>query len=385
MEVKKNRRIFWNIWLSYASFYFGKVNLSIIIPILLVTYPDLSLYNVGFITSGFMAAYAIGQFLHGQISERFNPYHYIIFGLVGSSIMNLLLGFTGGFFWMLMVAECIDGGFQSMGWSSIVRANTLTSKNPENSSTVLGTAYQVGNSLAWIVCGFMIARFGWQWGFWTGSAVMMIRAVTLYLTKPQIKYKADKLKNRVKVTLGFPIVLSALSLCLLNMVRYGVISWIPTYLFTKQDMPIEKVGLNIFLIPLAGVAGTLLYNKLRLPKDVSSMIYLTGLGVTLLIFPITSGILMIALLIAGGFLLYGPHVFLVTTIPSRYKDKNAVAATTGFIDGWGYVGSVVIGLLVPFILDKTGNWNLIFYFWAVISFVIVALVATIYFREKMRG
>jgi len=30
-------KTFWNIWISYATYYFGKVNLSIVVPALLVT------------------------------------------------------------------------------------------------------------------------------------------------------------------------------------------------------------------------------------------------------------------------------------------------------------------------------------------------------------
>jgi len=378
-------KTFWNIWATYACFYFGKVNLSIIIPILLITYPDLSLYNVGLVTSGFMAAYALGQFFHGQFSERFNPFSYIIVGLVGSAVMNLTLGFSAGFFWMILIAECLDGGFQSMGWSSIVRANAYTSKDPERTSTILGTAYQVGNSLAWVVCGFMVGQFGWEWGFWTGATVMIIRAVTLYLTKPKFQFTPKKLSERVKLTVNFPIFMSALSLCLLNMVRFGVISWIPTYLFLEHSMPIGKIGFNIFLIPLAGVAGTLLYNKLKFPKDISTIGYLIILGCTFLILPGTSGLLMLSLLVIGGFFLYGPHVFLVSTMPSRFHKESVVAAATGFIDGWGYIGSVVIGLLVPFILDMTGNWNVIFYFWAAISFIVVALVALVYLKKERQS
>jgi len=88
---------FWNLWSSYAIYYFGKVNLSIVIPALLITYGDL--------------AYAIGQFLHGQISERFNPYLYIALGLVLSGIANMFMGFIGSFFVMLLVLETFDGWF----------------------------------------------------------------------------------------------------------------------------------------------------------------------------------------------------------------------------------------------------------------------------------
>ena len=118
---------FWHLWSSYAMYYFGRVNLSLVIPILLAT-AGLTKYHLGLVASGFFFAYAAGQFLHGQISERFNPYTYIAIGLIGSAVINLFLGFSMGFFWILFIGEIMDGGFQSMGWSSAVRANAEISK-----------------------------------------------------------------------------------------------------------------------------------------------------------------------------------------------------------------------------------------------------------------
>ena len=377
-------RVFWQLWSSYAFYYFGKVNLSLVIPVLLATYKDMSLYNVGMVSSGFMIAYAAGQFLHGQISERFNPFTYISIGLLGSAVMNMTLGFSAGFFWVLLVGEVIDGGFQSMGWSSVVRANAETSKNPEKSSTFLGTAYQFGNSVTWLICAFAIGQWGWQWGFWLASVMMFGRGVTLYLTRRKMEVRPRRVKERIRFTFSFPILLSGISLCLLNMVRYGVITWIPTYLYLTQSMPIEKVGINIFLIPIAGILGTLTYTRIKWHKDITTAVYLSLLALSFIVFPLTSGLVMIAVLLAGGFLLYGPHVFLVTTMPSRFHDEKVVAAATGFIDGWGYIGSAAIGILVPFIIDMTGDWNNVFYFWAGISAAIVGLVVAVYIRSSFR-
>jgi len=61
-------KTFWNLWSSYAAYYFGKVNLSIVIPVLLATYGELSLYSIGWVSTGFMLSYALGQFFHGQFS-----------------------------------------------------------------------------------------------------------------------------------------------------------------------------------------------------------------------------------------------------------------------------------------------------------------------------
>lgn len=380
----KNRKVFWNLWSTYASYYFGRVNYSLIIPVLLATYQDLTLYNVGMVASGFMTAYLVGQFLHGQLSERFNPFAYMAIGLIGSAVMNAFLGFAGGFFWMLMIGEIIDGGFQSMGWSSTVRANALTSDNIERDATRLGTSYQIGNSVVWLISGFVIGTFGWQWGFWIASIAMFVRAMLLLKFRPKIEFIPRPLKERVKLTVSFPIIMSALSLCLLNMVRYGAIIWIPTYLYQEHVMPIEKVGLNIFLIPLAGVVGTLMYNRLKINKDILTVIYAICLAVVMFILPGVSGIAMLALLVLSGFLLYGPHVFLVTTVPSRFASQRIVAAATGFIDGWAYIGTVVIGLVVPFILDKTGYWSSVFYFWGAISLAMAGLVAALFVRSTSK-
>jgi len=372
MKDKKNKLVFWNIWTSYATYYFGKVNLSIVVPALLATHKDLSLLNVGLVSSGFFFAYALGQFLHGQISERYNPFVYISIGLIGSAIINFLLGFSAGFFVMLVVGEIIDGMFQSMGWSSCVRANGLTQKaeGRERTTTLLGTSYQVGNSVAWLVSSYAVGAWGWQAGFWTAAVFL------LEFTPPQ------SMKSQVRNTLSLPIVLSGLSLCLLNMVRYGVITWIPLYLFQQQNLLVEemgKVGLNVCLIPLAGVIGTLAYNRFKASKDIITIVFLVFLSISFVIFPFTKGLLATALLLIGSFFLYGPHVFLVTTMPTRFVDRQIVAASTGFIDGMGYVGTVLIGVIIPLLVTSSGgSWTNVFLFWALLSIIVAVFVTIVY-------
>lgn len=384
----KSNKTFWNIWTSYATYYFGRVNLSIVVPALLVTYKDLNLYSVGLVSSGFFFAYALGQFLHGQVSERYNPFVYISLGLIGSSIMNLILGFSAGFFIILFLTKFLDGLFQSMGWSSSVRANALIqkTKDRERSSTILGTSYQVGNSVAWLISSFAVGTWGWQAGFWVASIFLFARGILLLWIKPEIQIAPpQKVKTQVKNTLSFPIVLSGVSLCLLNMIRYGVITWIPLYLFKQQNLTIGemgKVGLKVFLIPIAGVFGTLIYNKLKINRDILTVICLIMLGISFLILPFTTGLLATLVLLFGSFFLYGPHVFLVTTFPSRFVDKQVVAASTGFIDGMGYIGTVLIGIIVPFLVTSAGgSWLNVFIFWTILSVVVAALVAIVYVRS----
>jgi len=380
------RATFWNLWSSYAIYYFGKVNLSIVVPALLVTHKDLTMYSVGLVSSGFFFAYAIGQFLHGQISERFNPFVYISIGLIGSALMNLLLGFSAGYFFMLFIGEILNGSFQSMGWSSVVRANAeiqKTAKDRERTSTILGTSYQVGNSIAWLISAFAVGLWGWRAGFWIATVFLLVRGITLLLTRPKMDFRPKQnIKTQVRMTLTFPIVMSGLSLCLLNMVRYGIITWIPLYFFIESNFAVAdmgKVGLKICLIPLFGVLGTLIYNRLKLDKDITSIIFLSLLGISFIVLPFTTGWLTMIVLLIGSFFLYGPHVFLVATCPSRFKEQSVVAASTGFIDGMGYVGTVLVGITIPFLVNLgKGSWGYVFAFWAILSFLVAVSVAVVY-------
>lgn len=382
-------RTFWNIWTSYATYYFGKVNLSIVVPALLATYKDLDMYSVGLVSSGFFFAYAIGQFLHGQISERFNPFTYIAIGLICSAGMNLILGFSAGFFIILFIGEILDGGFQAMGWSSIVRANAeiqKSAKDRERTSTILGTSYQAGNSIAWLISAFSVGTWGWKAGFFVASVFLLLRGITLLITKPKMDFKPkQEMKSQIKATLSFPIIMSGVSLCLLNMVRYGVITWIPLYFFIEGNFTVGemgKVGLKVFLIPIFGILGTLVYNKIKINKDVTSIFFLGLLGVSFVVFPFTSGTLATFVLLIGSFFLYGPHVFLVATCPSRFKDQNVVAASTGFIDGMGYIGTVLIGIIVPYLVDiGKQSWHYVFIFWAILSFGVAISVTIVYFMH----
>jgi len=121
------------------------------------------------------------------------------------------------------------------------------------------------------------------------------------------------------------------------------------------------------------------YNKLPWNKDLTSIVFLAAMGVIWLIFPFADGLTAVVLLLASSAFLYGPHVFLVTTLPTRLKEKGIVASSTGFIDGMGYIGTFVIGLLVPFFVLETGGWNNVFLFWASISFMAMITMAVTYF------
>jgi len=372
--LKKLSKHFINIWTSYAIYYFGKVNLSLIMPILIATF-GMSKGELGAVASGFLFAYAAGQFIHGYVSERFNPLLYMGVGLILSAVMNTFLGFAGGVFFLLFFGEISDGFFQSMGWSSAVRATAYIHKS-DNVTTVLGTSYQIGNSIAWLITGFVIHSFGWQWGFWCSALIMAIRGVTLLINMPDIPISERSTVSQIRKTMTREVTISGISLGLLNFVIYGVIVWIPTYLFQVYSMPIHKVGIKIFLIPIAGCLSTLAYNWLsnRISRESLTAIYMVLLTMMLGVFSVILPPVWVvtSLLVLSGFFLYGPHVFLVGTTPGRSIEVQTAASATGVIDGIGYIGAMLVGIIMPILIDI--SWGTAFASWVFCCVAIIILM-----------
>jgi sugar phosphate permease len=67
-------------------------------------------------------------------------------------------------------------------------------------------------------------------------------------------------------------------------------------------------------------------------------------------------------LMAIGFFTYGPHVTMVATCPMDFGTRKAAASAAGFIDGVGYIGAAVTGIVSGYLVDNYG-WNTAFYLW----------------------
>lgn len=122
-----------------------------------------------------------------------------------------------------------------------------------------------------------------------------------------------------------------------------------------------------------------MYNRFKVSKDIMTIVFLIFLSISFVILPFTEGLLSTIVLLISSFFLYGPHVFLVTTMPTRFVDQQVVAASTGFIDGMGYIGTVLIGVIIPILVTSaSGSWTNVFIFWAILSIIVAVFVAIVY-------
>lgn len=53
-----------------------------------------------------------------------------------------------------------------------------------------------------------------------------------------------------------------------------------------------------------------------------------------------------------GFCIYGSHVMMVTAMPVDFSVKGRSSSATGFIDGFGYIGATIIGIVSDWLIDN---------------------------------
>lgn len=168
--------------------------------------------------------------------------------------------------------------------------------------------------------------------------------------------------------------------------------WAPTYMFEVEKATISTAAYKALAMPLAGSFGALFagwssdkfFKSRRAPIIVLMLI---GLVVLTVLYPQLKHfhwIWSLICLIAIGFTIYGPHVMIVATIPIDYASRKAAASATGFIDGLGYFGASLTGVISGFLIDNY-SWNAAFYFWVVGVFLAIVLMAFQWnYRPKKR-
>ena len=70
--IPGQRLVLWVLWLTYGSFYFCRNNLSVALPGLGAEL-HYSKTQLGTVLMALKLAYGAGQFINGQLAERFSP------------------------------------------------------------------------------------------------------------------------------------------------------------------------------------------------------------------------------------------------------------------------------------------------------------------------
>ncbi|MFK5160723.1 MFS transporter, partial [Propionibacterium freudenreichii] len=282
-------QVFMGIFVGYAGFYLIRNNISLVAPILLKD-GHIDKVGIGLIANAVLIAYGLSKFFMATVSDRSNARYFMPIGLALSAVANLLVAFVPaltGSIAIFAIMMFINGWFQGMGWppSGRVLVHWFSTNERGWKTAIWNCAHNVGGMAVGAAASWGLAITGdsWQSAFWLPALIALVVALFAFLTirdtpasvglPPIEDFRNDPAKVEVDnseiaqqsywrviwehVLKNRTMVLLALANVFVYALRYGVLSWTPTYLSQVHHVSVTKGIAGFSLFELAGLVGTL--------------------------------------------------------------------------------------------------------------------------------
>lgn len=347
--------------------------------------------EVGLVLSCFGIGYGISKLFMGALSDKSNTIRYLATGLIVSAVLNIGLGATRNLY-VMMVLMLVMSIAQGMGaaacqrtiqlwwgkkwrgtvysiWSSAHNAGAFACVAVVQLASFLFTGSIAAVFYTASVISFAIAAFV----LWAGSerpAAVGLPSIAEY-TEDEVKLDngessaadlTDLSLQQVFITyiLKNPLVWAiTLTSMALYLVRYGIMSWIPSYLVQSKGFSEAFAKWLVGIFELAAVPGVILLGAVSdLLKDRRALVCfgcVLGLVVCLTTYFFSSAktVIVVDLLLMGT-LIYAP-LTLVGLMVNEVVPKFAVGSSTGFMGFFQYIfGETLATALIGGLVAKYG-------------------------------
>jgi MFS transporter, OPA family, glycerol-3-phosphate transporter len=413
-------QVFMGIFFGYAGYYLVRKNFTLAMPYLIEQ--GYSRTELGFALSGVAVAYGLSKFLMGSVSDRSNARTFMAVGLLVSALIMIAMGtlpFATSSVAIMFMLLAANGWFQGMGWppSGRTMVHWFSAGERGTKMAVWNVAHNVGGGLVGPIAILGVAMFGdWHATLYVHGLFALLVAGFIWLTlrdTPQSQglppietYKNDYPKafgyaeghekefSTRQIFLDYVLnnkLLWAIAFAnaFVYLVRYGVLDWAPTYLQEVKSFSFDDSSWAFAFYEWAGIPGTLVCGWLsdtvfKGRRAPASVIYLVLTLVCVLIYwlnPVGNPGIDIAMLIAIGFLIYGP-VMLIGVHALDLVPKKAAGTAAGFTGLFGYVGGAVAANVVIGALVDAFGWDAGFALIAGACAVAAILIAMTWNAEK---
>ncbi len=392
-------------WLSlglmYASFYMCRYNFRWAAPDLRKEF-GLDVADIANILGCWSWAYGIGQLVNGLFTDRIGGKKAMLYGALGTIIVNVLFGAASGFggFATFTLIWTLNGYIQAFGAPGMVKINGAWFNRQERGTFagVFGFMIQLGqiaiNQLApALLLGFsifmwVIPPLHWKWLFWVPPMFTALFALLMYFSVKETPEEAGfhgviekhgeadsgtttNVKESFLTIIRHPLVwYYALAYGCTGAVRHGADQF--AILYFIDELKLNKgdtflIG-TLQLMPLFAVFGSFFSGWLsdtvfkghRSPVAMSLYLLETAVIVTAVIviqgFNIKGVIWSCVFLVLISFTTNSTHSLVGTAAPMDIGGRKMAGFATGVIDSFQYFGS---GIAVPLIgyLVKHHGWN----------------------------
>jgi OPA family glycerol-3-phosphate transporter-like MFS transporter len=390
---------------GYAACYYCRADLSVATPLLAeelgrrgVSHAE-ALVHIGTMSSLGVLAYALGKLFLTGLGDYWGGRRNFLIGVGGATLFTLLFA-AGGTFPVFTLAWLGNRLTQSIGWAGLIKVSSKWFNYSSYGSIIgiLSVSYLVGDALARQQMGMLIERgYGWRALFLFAAIVAGVMLLASFLWLRESRTEAghpEAIPNPLSLfaaTESPPAGISALLLPLLRsrafllvcalsfactIVRETFNTWSPQYLHDHLGYSMSHAATMSAVFPGVGALSVLATGWLsdRLGLNGRSLLMFLGLGATaaalLVLMSVPAGVSgsLLPVLTIGvvGFCLLGPYSYLGGAFALDFGGKQASAASSGIIDGIGYLGGILAGDSVARLAAAFG-WDGVFVTLAAVS------------------
>ncbi|MCX8724687.1 MFS transporter [Lactobacillus sp. B4007] len=347
--------------------------------------------NIGLILSCFGIGYGVAKLFMGVFADKCDSNRYLMAGLFLSAVLNIFLGSTKNLY-LMMLLMFLMAVTQGMGAAACQKMIQLW-WGPRMRGTmysIWSSAHNAGSFICVAIVQLAVFLFSGSIPavFYTASVISFIICILILLLgadRPKVvglpdisTYTGDKvildngqvstsdqtdlsitqifIKYILKNKLVWAVTLTSMSLYL---VRYGIQSWIPSYLVQNKGFDPAAAKWVIGIFELASVPGVIIIgaisDALKGRRATVSIVCVIGmlLCLTCYFFSNNHTVIIIALIIMGN-LIYAP-LTLVGLMINEVVPKFAVGASTGFMGFFQYIfGETLATALIGILVDHFG-------------------------------
>ncbi len=388
-ETEDQRRARWGVLFAlmfvYLFYYTGRQNFGWALSSMSEDL-GLTMTELGWISFGMLMTYGIGQFVNGNLGDKFGGRAMMTLGGLLSCVLNWVTSF-GTSFWTILTPWAANGYAQSMGWAPGSRMLANWWPHSLRGKAFGWYVFSAGCSSILIFAlgaGIAAMHLSWEWVFRLPVLLLAVACVVFYTVarnKPEdrgfpppeedpdhVKPMYDGIEENStrrygEVLKNWRFLLASLSIGFESLARYGLIIWLPVHLMGPAYAE-QPAGVWIGIALPVGMAlgalssGYISDNWFSSNRSRPIAILLTlAMIVLLLIYAVPSDMIFVGviLLFLAGFLVYGPQSCYWALCPDllgRYRAATAI----GVMNMWAYFVAAVTDPFIGWVVDNFGTF-----------------------------
>lgn len=349
---------------------------------------------IGWISFSMLIGYSIGQFINGNLADRFSARLMVSVGAYLSILTNIAISYSNSVE-MIMVLWAFNGYFQSMAWAPGARLiNNWWGENERGKAFGFYTMAAGLSSVVTYLLSIVLLQQGYEWRMLFRLPVLLLLiSATVFLiiardkptdTKESTSNNTPLLNWReryLEVFRNKKFLAVSLSFGFESMARYGLIFWVPVHYLGSHWKDNPGNLWVTFLLPVGMAAGAVtfgmlsdrLFRRNRI-RAISFGMLVSGI-IALLIYLTPSDNLILggSLMLLAGFFVYGPQACFWPLSPD-ILGNNLTGTGIGFMNMIGYLFAAIGEPLLGFSIDITNSTNTIFIVIALLCFFSVASI-----------